>query len=85
MSHFLHLGESTLSLTIYVLLLYQPHVKRYYILVGINEGETTASGDYNSGDAEALNGLDDFATTNDNPNLQDDTYSTARFAALLNE
>ena len=68
------------------MLLYQPHVKRYYILVDINEGETKASGGYYSGDAEALNG-DDSATTNDNPNLQDDTYeySTARFAALLNE
>ena len=54
------------------------------------EEETKSLGGYHAGggstNADALNSSGDyFAATNDNPNLQDDAYSTNRFAALLKD
>ena len=68
----------------------QPHVKRYYIMVDIEaEEETKSLGGCHAGrgstNADALNSSGDYFAANDNPNLQDDAYSTNRFAALLKD
>ena len=81
-----------------VYVLSQPQVKRYYIMVNIEAEETKPLGGYHasggstnaaalgSTNAAALNSFGDyFATTNDNQDLQDDAYSTNRFAAMLKD